>query len=117
MQKQDARLDFYHLLCWACSGHHKAKPRHVLLAMLNDRGYSFNDREFRDLFAQMANDYLLGSCDKGYFVISTDDDLRVACESLDKKAEAIAIRKNALKGRFAEKHGYVPDTMQGELGL
>ena len=59
---------------------------------------SISDRKMRAVIESMIVDdgYLIESSDKGYNLITTDEQFRNALSYLDKKAAAIAVRKNCL---------------------
>jgi hypothetical protein len=93
---------------WAM-GATNAKSREKLLEKINDgvpEDEKLEDRGFRKIYSEMATTNLLGSHPEiGYFVITCKSDLELALNSLDQKAEAIAVRKNMLFSTYETKYG------------
>lgn len=68
--------------------------RHTLIS----RGYFISDRNMRSAVEEMItkDHYSIGSGSKGYYLITTDEDLDEAMHELRAKAEALSIRANCL---------------------
>lgn len=76
----------------------KFTKRKELLIYLHSQNISISDREMRAEIESMIVDggYAIASSEKGYSIISTVEQMEKAMKYLDKKAAAIAIRKNCL---------------------
>ena len=102
---------------WAC-GSKNAKAREFILEKINEGLTDINkvtDRYFRDVYAEMSQEHLLGSCEEiGYFIIINEHDAYLADQSLLKKSVAIAIRRNRLYSLVRNK---LHIDMQPELPL
>lgn len=92
----DAILELLHLS--------KYTKRHELRLSLQSKGYCVSDRLLRlhieTLITQQH--YSIGSCEKGYWLILTKEDLEEAKHQLKSKAEALSIRANCLERNFSE---------------
>lgn len=78
--------------------------RKELLLSLQLNGYVLNDRQMRAEIESLIVDdhYCIQSSEQGYSLITCLEDLEKAVNYLDKKAEAIAIRKNSLIRNYNE---------------
>lgn len=72
--------------------------RSDLLHSLISKGFVLSDRVMRMAIEEMItkDHYSIGSCEKGYYLILTEDDLNEAMHQLRAKAEALSIRANCL---------------------
>jgi len=86
--------------------------RSILLEMLQAQGHKETDCSMRKIVAEMIikNGYLIGTDNRGYFIIRTRTDLDCALRQLEIKAKSISIRKNCLLNIFEKKY-------QGQLNL
>jgi len=101
IKTEDLRKAIFEYLADECCGYAKAKPRSEMLKYLQEKGVAISDRAMRHFLHEMIDDnYLIGSCENGYFLIDTPNDLGKAMEYLEAKAESIAIRKNELKRNY-----------------
>lgn len=82
----------------------KFTKRKDLLSSVRSNGYYINDRTLRQQLEDMItkDHYAIGSCSKGYFLITTEADLDSAMHELKSKAESISIRANCLLRNFKE---------------
>lgn len=91
-------------------GAKNAKSREVILAKVNELtpDKPLTDREFRRIYAEIADELLFGSNPEiGYFIISSKEDLALAVSPLDKAAESIAVRKNTIFSAYEKRYGTV----------
>lgn len=91
----------------------KYMKRKELLGSLVAHGYYISDRALRQTLEEMVikDHYVLGSCEKGYYLITTESDLDEAMHQLRSKAEALSIRANSLLRNYRE------GKMQEQLAL
>lgn len=84
----------------------KAVKRPELLFHLRGLGFECSDREMRATIEQMVvhDEYLIGSSEKGYAVIKTQEEMETAMKYMNAKAEAIAVRKNCFMRNWKNKH-------------
>ena len=93
---KDKILELLHL--------HTYMKRRELLGSLIANGYYVSDRALRQLIEEMItkDHYVIGSGDKGYYLIVTDTHLDEAMHQLRSKAEALSIRANCLLRNYKE---------------
>lgn len=83
----------------------KPIKRFELLCLIRIQFPEVNDRVMRKTVEKMIQDGgLIRSSEQGYSLIKTELELNEAVSYLDKKAEAIAIRKNTLIHNWREKN-------------
>lgn len=77
--------------------------RNDLHRHLTSNGYHLSDREMRACVEDMVvrEGFLIASSERGYKLITTDKEYEAAIRYLEKKAEAIAIRKNCLISNYS----------------
>lgn len=82
----------------------KYTKRAYLRLSLQSRGFYITDRVLRKHIELLINElhYSIGSCEKGYWLILTLEDLEQAKHQLKSKAEALSIRANCLERNFRE---------------
>lgn len=82
----------------------KFTKRSDLLSNVLTNGFYITDRSLRSTIEEMItkDHYAIGSCSKGYFLITTEADLDSAMHELKSKAESISIRANCLLRNFKE---------------
>lgn len=80
----------------------KPVKRATLLRVLRQGGHDLTDRELRKAVENMITKggYVISSSEKGYQAIHSKEELDKAVQYLNKKASAIAIRKNSLITNF-----------------
>ena len=79
----------------------KATRKTIMLTLIS-MGYHISDRGLRATIEEMIveDKYSISSSEKGYALIKSDEDLKEAIAYLEKKVEALAIRKNCLGRNF-----------------
>lgn len=93
---QDAIIELLHL--------QKFTKRANLREQLTARGYRIPDRQLRKTIEELitVEHYSIGSCERGYWLILTPEDLEEARRQLKGRAEALTIRANCLQRNFQE---------------
>jgi formate-dependent phosphoribosylglycinamide formyltransferase (GAR transformylase) len=83
------------------SGNLTRKHLHIILKSL---GYHTSERNLRHVIEEMIiqDGYSIASSEKGYSIIQNPDQLAEAVAYLNKKAQAIAIRKSCLIKNFVK---------------
>lgn len=92
----DAILQVLHLT--------KFTKRANLREQLTNHGFYLKDRQLRKKIETMITEdhYSIGSCELGYWLILTPEDLDEARRQLQAKAHALSIRANCLQRNFFE---------------
>jgi len=88
-----------------------------LLAQLRDRGFDITERQLRATIEDLvtSDKHPISSSSLGYGWIETDSDFEQAVSYLDKKAAAIAIRKNVLLGLWNKLRHERTDKLQWDM--
>lgn len=97
-------MNLHETILYVLSTRHEPIQRHFLLNRLHVLFNDLSDRSMRAEVEKMVTIHKIpiGTCEDGYFLIRSREDLTRAQEYLNKKAASIAIRKNCLEMNYLQ---------------